>query len=86
MVDANWHTLSDLADKFERPYYHVEYAVKVHKIEPAGRIGRTRVWSRDDLPRIQAALASTAENATHRKREITDQPATIADAQEGSGE
>ena len=55
-------TLGQIADRLGVSTHRVKYAVDQYRIKPRFRIGITRVWSEDDLPRIQSALNRVAGN------------------------
>ena len=52
-------TVADLRRITGKPRHVICHALDRHGPEPAGRIGITRVWNRDDLPRIRESLAKT---------------------------
>ncbi len=49
------------------PRHVVTYALSRFGPEPAGRIGITRVWLREDLPQIQEALRKTSKRSLSRR-------------------
>jgi len=60
-------TLGQLAAEVRQQLSHVsdsqvKYALDSYRIEPAGRVGILRVWSRDDVNRVVSALRRIAEN------------------------
>ncbi|MHC4405407.1 MAG: hypothetical protein ACYTG0_37650 [Planctomycetota bacterium] len=63
--------ISDLRRITGQPSHIIDYAVDRHGPEPAGRIGITRVWLREDLPRIQESLRRTAQHSTLSERRET---------------
>ena len=62
-------SIADLQHHFGLPGHVINYAVRLHGPEPAGRVGITRVWRRDDLPQIAAALRKTAARSTSPVRQ-----------------
>ena len=56
-------TLGQMADRLGVPQHRAKYALTQYGIRPTGRVGILRVWSEDDLPRLERALA---EIASHR--------------------
>ena len=70
MSDQQPMTIGDIARATGQPEHRVKYAIKRHNIEPAGRVGITRIWRREDLPRIGMALSNTAASPQGRRRTI----------------
>lgn len=52
-------TIRDMREIFSLPRAPVCYAVDRYGPEHSGRIGITRYWLRDDLPRIRESLRKT---------------------------
>jgi hypothetical protein len=55
-------TVGDLRRETGEPDHRIKYALQSYAIEPVGRIGNLRVWSRDQLPHIKSALRRIARN------------------------
>ena len=55
-------TLGQLAERLDVPTYKLTYAIQQGRIKPHCRVGITRVWVEEDLPRIRSALARVAAN------------------------
>ena len=55
-------TLGQLAERLDVPIHRLKYAIDIHGIKPRFRIGITRVWADEDVPRIKSALARVAAN------------------------
>ena len=55
-------TLGQLADRLDVSTHRLKYAIDQSRIKPRMRVGITRVWYEDDIPRIEAALARVAGN------------------------
>jgi hypothetical protein len=65
-------SIADLRQLTGQPDHVLNHAIRRFGPEPRGRVGITRVWSSDDLPEIQAALAKTARRSTIAERRDTD--------------
>jgi len=55
-------TLGEIAARLNVSRHQLTYAIDTYRIAPAFRVGITRVWAEDDLPRIKAALERIAAN------------------------
>ncbi len=55
-------TLGQIADRLGVTSHRIAYAVTQYNIHPSGRVGILRVWSIEDLPRIESALKRIADN------------------------
>lgn len=53
------HTISNLRKTFSLPKAPINYAIEKYNIEHAGRVGITRYWTDEDVPRIREALRKT---------------------------
>ena len=51
-------TIRDLRETFSLPRATICYAIDKYDIEHAGRVGITRYWTEDDLPRIREPSAN----------------------------
>lgn len=60
----NLISISDVRKITGEPAHRIAYALDRYGPEPAGRVGITRVWSREALPEIQESLRKTAEKST----------------------
>ena len=62
-------TIRDLARECGTRVHRVRYAVAEHNIEPRQRAGIVRLWSRDQIPAVRAALVLVVRNrmAAHRR-------------------
>ena len=49
-------TVGAIARETGQPVHRVRYALETYHIDPVQRAGILRLFSRDDLPRIQSAL------------------------------
>ena len=69
-------TIRDLRDIFSLPPNIINYALDKHGPEHQGRIGITRIWPREDLPKIRESLRKTGalESVALRQHESTDGP------------
>jgi DNA-binding transcriptional MerR regulator len=56
-------TLPQVAQRLGVPAHRVDYVVESRAIEPAGRLGRYRVYGEAEVERIKAALAEADANA-----------------------
>ncbi len=63
-------TLSDVRKQTGQPAHVINHALDRYGPEPAGRIGIARVWHREDLPKILAALEKTGTRR-HRSEAAT---------------
>jgi hypothetical protein len=61
-------TISDLRRLTGEPAHIINHAILRFGPEPKGRIGISRVWSRDDLALIQAYLRRTAAHSSKPER------------------
>lgn len=61
-------TLPMLADHLGEPLHRLEYVVRTRSIEPRVRLMATRMYHRDQLPDIRAALAETAKSPKSKRR------------------
>ncbi len=61
-TSSRYLTIGDIADRLKVSRRRLDYALVTYHIAPAFRAGITRLWSEDDLPRIQSALARIASN------------------------
>ncbi len=55
-------TLGQLARRLGVSTHRLKYAIDQYQVEPRMRVGITRVWSEDDIPRMRSALARVASN------------------------
>ena len=53
-------TIADLQRLTGLPLHKIIYSLRRYGPKPAGRIGITRVWHREDLPAILESLRRTA--------------------------
>lgn len=56
-------TITQIAKLENEPPHRVGYAIERYQIQPAQRVGIIRVFTRDQLPAIRAALRRTASAA-----------------------
>ncbi len=63
---ADHLTIADLRQITGHPRHVITHAIERHGPEPTGRVGITRVWRREDLPRILDSLAKTAQRSSTR--------------------
>jgi hypothetical protein len=61
-------TVADLVSITGQRAHIVNHAVRSYGPPPSNRIGTTRVWSRSQLPALQAAVEKTAERSTLPER------------------
>ncbi len=61
-VGNHFLTLGRIAEQLGVAIHRVKYAIEQHHVEPRMRVGITRVWAEEDLPRIQLALNRVAAN------------------------
>jgi hypothetical protein len=61
MASAEYLTVRDIARQTGRPFHVIKYAIAAHNIREAGRVGVIRLFTSDQLPAIEAALASTSK-------------------------
>ncbi len=59
-------SIADLRQITGQPRHIITHAIERHGPEPVGRVGITRVWRRDDLPRILESLNKTARRSSTR--------------------
>jgi hypothetical protein len=64
-------TISDLRRLTGEPTHIINHAILRFGPEPKGRIGISRVWSREDLPLIEASLRRTAEHSSSPQRRVS---------------
>ena len=65
MADATtteFVTVGQIAQRLGISLHQAKYAIETYRIKPRMRIGITRVWSEEDLPRIKSAVARVAAN------------------------
>ena len=55
-------TLGQIAERLDVPAHRVKYAIDVYRVKPRLRVGITRVWAEEDLPRIRSAVNRVAAN------------------------
>ena len=55
-------TLGQLAGRLDVSTHRLAYAIAQYPVKPRMRIGITRVWSEEDIPRIESSLARVAAN------------------------
>jgi len=61
MVSNDTITIGDIVRECNTTSSRAKYAIETYRIEPRGRVGIIRIWSREeDLPRIKSALARIA--------------------------
>ena len=58
---ADLLTLRDIARECGVRFHQVKYAISEYGIEPRQRAGIIRLYSRDDIPTVKAALERIAE-------------------------
>ena len=61
-VPSDFLTLGQLAERLGVSSHRLKYPIYQYRVKPRFRIGITRVWSEDDLPRIRSALNRVASN------------------------
>ena len=54
-------SLRDIANELREPFHRVRYAVAEGGIKPAMRIGIVRLFDREQLPVIKAALEQSSK-------------------------
>ena len=59
-------TITDIAEELGMPPQRVAYTVASRGIKPAGRVGATRFWHRQDLARIRQARRDIARTPQGR--------------------
>jgi len=62
----NYLTISDLVRTTGEPPHRVRYALNTRGIVPVSNISGIRLWSRDQLSEIRAALQATAQHRCRR--------------------
>ncbi len=55
-------TLGQLARRIGTTTHRLKYAIGEYGVEPAMRVGITRVWTPDQIPAIESALRRVASN------------------------
>ena len=60
-------TLGQLAERLDVPIHRLKYTIDIHRIKPRFSIGITRVWAKEDVPRIESALAHVASNRKRKR-------------------
>ena len=60
--DTEYLTLGQLAERLDVTTHRLKYALDQYRVRPRMRVGITRVWTQEDLPRIKSALARVAAN------------------------
>ncbi len=60
--ETTFLTLGQLARRMRVSIHRIKYAVDQHRVEPAMRVGITRVWRPDQIPAIESALRRVASN------------------------
>ena len=53
-------TLGQIADRLGVAQHRAKYALTLYHIRPTGRVGILRLWSEDDIPHLERALAEIA--------------------------
>lgn len=61
-TNPTYLTLGQIAERLNVTSHRLAYAIAQHRVRPRMRIGITRVWCEEDIPRIQAALDRIATN------------------------
>ena len=61
-------SISDLRRITGEPQHVINHAINRYGPEPAGRVGISRVWRREDLERILESLKKTARRSTSASR------------------
>ena len=71
---ADFLTMRKLREIFSLPPNIINYAIDKHGPEHSGRIGITRIWPREDLPKIRESLRKTGalESGAQLRRETTE--------------
>jgi hypothetical protein len=70
----NLLALGDLARTVKLPTYSVKYLVGAYQIQPVGRIGAARVWTREAIPKLEDAIQQAKANM-RRTESSADQKA-----------
>ncbi len=70
---GDYLSIADLRRITGQPSHIINHAIERYGPEPAGRVGITRVWRREDLDQIKESLRKTAERSTKADRK---EPAT----------
>lgn len=68
-------TLRDLRHELDEEKHIISYAIDRYGPEPAGRIGTSRIWTKDQLPQIRQSLDRTRIHSSLKERRAA--PATV---------
>lgn len=77
MSDFGFVTIADLADEANVQPFHIEYILRTRGIQHAGKIGNTRVFSREAADLIRAEL-QRIEQIHAERRFVGETPAPVA--------